>query len=210
VIISEIPRDELPRRLALLRTNLRRGAARGALALIARTAPDRARDFRAEAHRRAAIAVARRLGIATRESSPPRSFGWDGRALHARTEAYVLLHEIAHHLLAPASRRRRVEFGLGPGPETGHRAAAKRRAVLAGMALEREEAMASLLGILWEAELRQPALASFLDQNWLEGAERRTAAAHFETTFARLRRAGLVSPSGRPLLSARKQKRRLP
>ena len=60
--------------------------------------------------------------------------------------------------------------------------------------LEREadEAEASLLGILWEASLGQPALASFLDQNWLEGLER-SAAVHFTQVFARLQRRGLTA-----------------
>jgi hypothetical protein len=56
---------------------------------------------------------------------------------------------------------------------------------------EAEEAEASLLGILWEAVLGQPALASFLDQNWLEGLER-SAAAHFTRVLARLQRRGLA------------------
>lgn len=50
---------------------------------------------------------------------------------------------------------------------------------------ERDEAIASLLGILWEAELGQPAVASFLDQNWLEGLER-SAAPHFTAVLQRL------------------------
>jgi hypothetical protein len=41
----------------------------------------------------------------------------------------------------------------------------------------------------------QPALASFLDQNWLEGAG---AARHFEATFGRLRAERLVTGAGRP------------
>jgi len=133
--------------------------------------------------------------------SPTRGFGWDGRILRTGTEAYVLLHEIAHWQMADARRRRAVEFGLGPGPETGHRAAAERATLLTGLAREREEAMASLLGILWEAALGQPALASFLDQNWLEGAGRPGTAAHFEATLTRLMRAGLVNRAGRPLWS---------
>jgi len=48
--------------------------------------------------------------------------------------------------------------------------------------------MASLLGILWEVELGQPALASFLDQNWLEGIPRPAPARHFAAVLARLRR----------------------
>jgi hypothetical protein len=49
-----------------------------------------------------------------------------------------------------------------------------------------------LLGILWEAELGQPALASFLDQNWLEGLDR-SAATHFTTVLGNLRQRRLLS-----------------
>ncbi|HEX3953306.1 MAG TPA: hypothetical protein VHW90_07015, partial [Stellaceae bacterium] len=56
---------------------------------------------------------------------------------------------------------------------------------------EADEASASLLGILWEAALGHPALASFLDQNWLEGLER-SAAPHFMTVFSRLQRLQVI------------------
>ena len=105
-------------------------------------------------------------------------FNWDGAALDGDTEAYVILHEIAHFTLAPPERRRLVDFGLGPGPDTRERAAAERAAVLSILEREADEAAASLLGILWESALGQPALASFLDQNWLEGIDR-SAPEHF-------------------------------
>jgi hypothetical protein len=173
--------------------------ARTAFARIAKTGAERASRSPAEIHRLAATRLARRLGIRVGPGSPSRGFGWDGGIMHARTEAYVLLHEVAHHQLADRRRRRAREFGLGPGPETGHRAAAERAMLLTGMAREQEEAMASLLGVLWEAELGQPALASLLDQNWLEGAGRAGAAAHFELTLTRLMRASLVNRAGRPM-----------
>jgi hypothetical protein len=44
---------------------------------------------------------------------------------------------------------------------------------------------------LWEAALGHPALASFLDQNWLEGLER-SAAPHFTAMLRRLQQLGLV------------------
>ena len=113
--------------------------------------------------------MARRLGILIRDGAPPRNFGWDGKIRRSGPGAYVLRRDIAHWRMAEPRRRRAYEFGLGPGPETGHRAAAARATLLTGMAREREEAMASLLGILWEVELGQPGFASFLDQNWLEG-----------------------------------------
>jgi hypothetical protein len=73
------------------------------------------------------------------------------------------------------------------------RAAAERAAILSPLARDEDETAASLLGILWEARLAQPALASFLDQNWLEGLDR-SAAAHFTTVLARLERRGLLWP----------------
>ena len=119
-------------------------------------------------------------------------FNWDGTALNGATEAYVILHEIAHFMLAPAERRGLVDFGLGPGPDTLDHATAERAAVLALTAREADEAAASLLGILWETRLGQPALASFLDQNWLEGLDR-SAAAHFSAVLAGLRRRGVLA-----------------
>ena len=68
---------------------------------------------------------------------------------------------------------------------------AERVATVAALDREADEAAASLLGILWEAELGQPALASFLDQNWLEGLER-SAAPHFTSVFRRLQRLGVI------------------
>lgn len=98
----------------------------------------------------------------------------------------------------PRPRRSRIDFGLGAGPETGDREAADRAASVFGLAREREEALASLLGVLWEVELGQPGLASFLDQNWLEGAERPTSPTHFTKVCTQLQRLGLVDPLGRP------------
>ena len=87
------------------------------------------------------------------------------------------------------------DFGLGPGPDTRDRDGAERAATVAALDCEADEAAASLLGIMWEAELAQPALASFLDQNWLEGLER-SAAAHFSAVVERLARARRLWGSG--------------
>jgi hypothetical protein len=201
VILTPVARAELAALLTRLASHLRDRHAQTAFARVARSNPERATRTKAEAHRLAVARLARRLGIPIRPGSPPRNFGWDGAVMRTGTEAYVLLHEIAHWQMADRRRRRAREFGLGPGPETGHRAAAERATLLTGMAREREEAMASLLGVLWEAELGQPALASFLDQNWLEGANRPGTARHFEATLKRLIRAGLVDFTGRPKLA---------
>jgi hypothetical protein len=191
-----------PTRLAAV---LRRFAA--ALPARARPAFDRIADPRkahratgAEAarHHRIAIDLARSFGMEILPGSPALDLGWNGRALRSATEAYVLIHEIAHFQIAPPGRRALIDFGLGPGPESGDREAAERAACVSGLAREAEEAMASLLGVLWEVELAQPGLASFLDQNWLEGAERPSAAAHFDRVLEQLRARRVVDRDGRP------------
>jgi hypothetical protein len=106
----------------------------------------------------------------------------------------VILHEVAHFVLAPPERRALIDFGAGPGPDTRDRDGAERAAALPIIEREADEAAASLLGILWEAALGQPALASFLDQNWLEGLER-SAAAHFTAVLQGLIAGGHWTPS---------------
>lgn len=159
---------------------------------IRETAAERAIGAEAERHRQAALSLARAFGMAIHREGVHCPFNWDGTALNGATEAYVILHEIAHFVLAPPERQGLIDFGLGPGPDTLDRATAEHEAVLSELAREEDEAAASLLGIVWEAELGQPALASFLDQNWLEGLDR-SAARHFTTVLGGLRRLRLLN-----------------
>jgi hypothetical protein len=197
MILTPIPRDALGHVLDRFAAGLGDGFERAIFAEIRATSPDRAVGAAAESHRLAALAFARRCGMAIHPAGTRCRFNWDGAALNGATEAYVILHEVAHFVLAPAERRGLADFGLGPGPDTLDRATADGAAVLALPAREADEAAASLLGILWEAQLGQPALASFLDQNWLEGLER-AAAAHFGAVAAELRQKGLISVDPRP------------
>ena len=158
----------------------------------------RAQGAQAAQHHAEACALARRFGMMLLPGSPALDFAWNGQALRSETEAYVLLHEVAHFQLAPPERRGAIDFGLGAGPETGERDAAEGAATEFGLARDAEEALASLLGVLWEIELGQPGFASFLDQNWLEGAERPGAAQHFSAVLAVLQQRGVVDHDGRP------------
>jgi hypothetical protein len=200
MILTPIPRKELAGTLNHFTARLSDGRSRLVLARIRATSPDRASGEEAEAHRLAALSFARGFGITIHPEESPCRFNWDGAALNGATEAYVILHEIAHFALAPAERRGLVEFGLGPGPDTLDRDTAERAAVLPPLEREKDEAAASLLGIIWEAELGQPALASFLDQNWLEGLGR-SAAAHFTAVVETLRLRELLSVGPAPALS---------
>jgi hypothetical protein len=190
MILTPIPRAKLGDTLDRFAAGLTTSEARGTFALIHATSPDRAEGAEAERHRLEALAFARHHGMAVHPTGTACAYNWDGAALDGATEAYVILHEVAHYLLAPPERRGLPDFGLGPGPDTRDRAGAERAAQLSVLEREADEAAASLLGILWEAELGQPALASFLDQNWLEGLDG-AAPAHFSAVLSRLAAANL-------------------
>ena len=193
MILTAIPREQLDEVLDRFMAKLDDPLSRAAFRRIRATSADRAVGAAAERHRLAALSLARSLGMAVHADRVECAFNWDGRALDGATEAYVILHEAAHFVLAPGERRRLVDFGLGPGPDTRDRDAAARAMVVSPLAREEDEAAASLLGIVWEAQLGQPALASFLDQNWLEGLER-SAHSHFAAVVSKLQRRGLLDP----------------
>jgi hypothetical protein len=204
MILTPVAADRLPALLERFRSALGPGLPRQVFDRLARPeAAERVTAATERAHHRDALDLAARFGIALRPGSPRLDFSWNGQALRSDTEAYVLLHEIAHFQLAAPRRRSRIDFGLGPGPETGDRRRAEAAASLFGLAAEREEAMASLLGILWEAEFGHPALASFLDQNWLEGAERPATAEHFRRVLSALVAGGFLTRDGRPTMRLR-------
>ncbi len=192
MILTPIPREQLGDALDRFTAGLGDPFSLGVFRRIRVTSPDRAAATEAARHRCAALSVARAFGMAIHPEGTQCPYNWDGTALNGATEAYVILHEVAHFALAPAERRRLIDFGLGPGPDTVDHDAAESAAVLPPLAREEDEAAASLLGIVWEAQLGQPALASFLDQNWLEGLDR-SAAAHFTAVLGTLRQRRFLS-----------------
>jgi hypothetical protein len=199
MILTPIAAEALPAVLKSFAGTLTTPMAHRVLARLAvPAAAARATGDAAARHHADAVSLAASFGIGRKSGSPTLDFSWDGQVLRQETEAYVLIHEVAHYQLAAPSRRGTIDFGLGAGPETGDRATADRSICVSDSERETEETMASLLGILWEVEFGHPALASFLDQNWLEGAGRPGAAAHFETTLARLREGGFLDDAGRP------------
>jgi hypothetical protein len=192
MVLTPIPRERLGNILDRFMAQLDDPFSREVFRRIRATLPDRAIGAEAERHRRAALSLARSFGMAIHPEGTRCLFNWDGTALNGATEAYVILHEIAHFALATPERRGLIDFGLGPGPDTIDRAAAERAAILSPLLREQDEAAASLLGIIWEAKLGQPALATFVDQNWLEGLDR-SAAGHFTAIAATLRGRGFLS-----------------
>jgi hypothetical protein len=209
MILTPIPRAELRHALDRFMAGLVDPYSREVLRRICATSAERACGPEAERHRQVALSLAGALGMAIYPEGTPCRFNWDGTALNGATEAYVILHEVAHFALAPPERRGLIDFGLGPGPDTTDREAAAEAATLSPSEAAEEEAAASLLGIVWEAELGQPALASFLDQNWLEGLDR-SAAGHFISVLGTLWQRRALSLASRGASGRAKQPRGLP
>lgn len=200
MILTPIPPDQLPAVLDGFSARLPADpTVAGAFQRIAATWPVPENGVDQPDHRAAAIALAQRLGIETLDEDPAVAFSWDGRRLRTRSEATVILHEIAHWQLCAPERRGLPDFGLGAGPETGLRAAADAALCVSRADQQEEEALTSLLGILWEAALGQPAILAFLEQNWLEGHDRPAAVDHFVRSVQALHRRGFLERDGSPL-----------
>ena len=209
MILTPVPRAELRHALDRFMAGLVDPYSCEVFRRICATSAERACGPEAERHRQVALSLAGALGMAIYPEGTPCRFNWDGTALDGATEAYVILHEVAHFALAPPERRGLIDFGLGPGPDTTDRKAAAEVAALSPLEAAEEEAAASLLGIVWEAELGHPALASFLDQNWLEGLDR-SAAGHFISVLGTLRQRRALSLASRGATGKVKQPRGLP
>ncbi|MBY0430504.1 MAG: hypothetical protein K2Q10_04850, partial [Rhodospirillales bacterium] len=119
------------------------------------------------------------------------------------SEPSVIIHEVAHFQVAAPSRRPLYDFGLGAGPESGRRGDADAVQQLHGVERDIEEGLASLLGILWEAELGHPAILAYLEQNWMEGGDRRENREHFLKMVEMLRAMHLLDAEGRPTRNLR-------
>jgi hypothetical protein len=205
MILTPIDTTDLPAVLERFEQQLAgRPLALAALTRIARSIPPDGDLGNPDAQRAQAVELAARLGIETLDEDPAVAFSWDGRFIRTRSEPSVVIHEIAHWQLCTPERRPLYDFGLGAGPESGRVEDADRVMALSQEEGQDEEGLTSLLGILWEAELGQPALLAFLEQNWLEGYDRPATALHFDLMLNRLRDGGFIDDEAHPLLAARK------
>ena len=171
--------------------------ARIQASLAAVDGPDIELSQRADHHRQAVELLAR-FGLGTLDSDPQHGLTWDGKAVAIRMEPSVIIHEVAHYQLAGPERRHLADFGLGAGPESGDKPRGEADRRVFGVDCDREEALASLLGVLWEAELGQPAVLAFLEQNWLEGGASRHNLEHFVRNMEVLMMGGFIDDEGRP------------
>lgn len=198
MILTPIADVDMPRALAVFAANLQdRAVAAAAFRRISDTWPA-ANGVDTPQQRTDGAELAHAHGVATLDEPPSASFMWDGEVIRIDVEATVIVHELAHWLLAAPDRRPLIDFGLGPGPETTRRKEAVAHKRLSFEECMDEERLTSLLGILWEAELGHPAILAFLEQNWMEAWERPTTAYWFADHIDRLLAAGLIDADGRP------------
>ncbi len=198
--LTPIPDTDLPQAIDTVRAHLAPGTlARAVFDRIVATRDLVPLGVDTAEHRAQGADLARRFGIGTIDEEPAQAWSYDGRSIRTRSEAYVLIHEVAHWLVATPERRRLLDFGLGAGPESGRVAEADAQLCVTKDVQIEEEALASLLGILWEVELGQPAILAFLEQNWLEGWERPACAENLRANLERLMARGLIDAAGRPI-----------
>ena len=199
MIMSPIDADALETVLADFAARLAgKPRAAAAFARIAATWPVAPGSVDTPQQRADAARLAQAFGIGTLDEEPQRAFSWDGKVIRWRTEASVTIHEVAHWQLCAPERRSLPDFGLGAGPESGLKEVADAALAVNAEAREHEEVLTSLLGILWEAELGQPAILAFLEQNWLEGPERPSTVTFFVDRLEELHHLGLIDAEGRP------------
>ena len=208
MILTPIDLSEVPRLLDDFAAALADQPAASAVlarvreSLAAVDGPDITLSQRAD-HHAGAVALLQRFGLGTLDSAPEEGLTWDGRAVAIRMEPSVIVHEVAHYQLAAPERRHLADFGLGAGPESGDKARCESERRVFGTDCDREEALASLLGVLWEAELGQPAVLAFLEQNWLEGGASPHNVRHFVRVVTELAEGGFIDAEGRPTAKLR-------
>ncbi len=154
-------------------------------------------------HHAQGVALCQAFGLGTVDVDPKTWFTWDGARVALQLEPSVLIHEVGHYQLASPERRSVIDFGLGCGPESGGRAEADAVQTLFCPERDVEEGLCSLLGILWEAELGQPAILAFLEQNWMEGGTSLHNVAHFRKVVRWLGEMALIDAEGHPTRNLR-------
>ena len=88
------------------------------------------------------------------------------RLARGATQWANLLHDVAHYQVAAASRRHLRGFGLGWDPD----GLASGERLVSGRFSVKEESLASVLGVLWEAGLGMDFGYTLSEHNWMENA----------------------------------------
>jgi NACalpha-BTF3-like transcription factor len=118
--------------------------------------------------------IAKNLGIQTKQVPKINTVMYDGKTIlythfgnskatkHQRMISN-LAHELAHYLVASPERRKEIDFGLGPGPESEK----ETKNLLGSNKSSKEESEASLLGMIIENHVgHNPLSYTFQAHSW--------------------------------------------
>lgn len=144
----------------------------------------------------ATVEIARRLGVKLVDQSPSQhGCNWSGKVLAGHQNSQNIIHDLAHWMVAPPSRRRVCEFGLGSSPDVFSKDAVDLVSTKFG---QREEEHASLLGIIIERDL---------GHNWRYTWRYHSWKAHDKLVHKRIAwliRNGLITTDLKPTFSTRR------
>lgn len=119
---------------------------------------------------------------------------WNGLGTIRANNTSDLLHEIAHYQVAPPERRFKANYGLGTSPDEQ---CVKNSMLVTYDVANREEELASVLGILWERSLGMDWGATYKKHGWADSEINKIK---FTNNAKALYGMGLVSKNGTPKL----------
>ena len=127
------------------------------------------------------------------------TFCWDGNSIACgKRNITDIVHDIAHHQCAAPSRRHLPEWGLGTSPDGTKKA----DLTIDENTAQREEECASLLGILWERQIKSNWVGTIDMHNWI-GEGPQDCIRKMTKTLRKLHKLKLVDKDGNPLPNLR-------
>jgi len=121
--------------------------------------------------------LAQKYGVKLAKRAARKGYVFDGKTIAlydyntvARYDTHVI-HDIAHYVVASRRRRKLPEFGLGSSPDITR---FRGKLVVSPKFAQKEEALASALGIYWEREFGMDWKSTFEDHYWTEDIDIKT------------------------------------
>lgn len=113
--------------------------------------------------------LAKKAGVELQNSNDNVNYSFDGKSITIynfdgkRRSNSNIIHDICHYIVAPKPRKNKPEYGLGPSPDTiGYYG----KRLVSYTAAQKEEEMASCLGIYYEKKLGLKWKATYRLHNW--------------------------------------------
>lgn len=143
------------------------------------------------------------LNLKFKYRDPLSTWGWDGENIATNNKASNIVHDVAHWLVCSKNRRRLPDFGLSQGPDSGISISR----IVTYKKERKEEARASLLGILIERKLGMRWKETLIEHTWQKSDG--SFKGFMTKTLAWLYSKGLIDRTLRPIVPPRLPKRQI-